>query len=105
MLLIPIVYRQIYNQGFVIGWHKAFNEAQVQAHLDAQAWLQRKAAAQQAELPFSEPLQKNIHMTQPDYQPPPIPWQDPELPAWLFWTTAAAIALLTAAAALLILGS
>lgn len=103
MLLVPNVYRQIYNQGFAIGWNQAWADHIAQAHQDAQAWQERKDAAHQAGLPFTESHPANFHMTRPGYRPPPPPWQEPELPAWLALTQIGVIACLAAAVAAAIL--
>ena len=102
MLLVPSIYRQIYNQGFAIGWNQAWAENIAQAHQDTQAWTARQNQAQQAGTPFAEPPPKNIYMTRPDFRPPPPPWQEPELPHWIFWSTAGIMALAAAGAAALL---
>ena len=89
MLLVPIVYRNIYNQGFAIGWNRALGQilafraakGDTQAQQEMQDWFRREAADEQAGHPFNEPA--------PSQPIPPPLWQEPELPAWIFGLAAA----------------
>lgn len=103
MLLVPNIYHKICNQGFAIGWNQAWAKKIAQAHQDAQAWTERQAAAEQAGIAFTEPHPENFHMTRPDFRPPPPPWQEPVLPAWLALAQIGVVAFLAAAIAAAIL--
>lgn len=107
MLLVQSVYRQLYNQGFAVGWNQAWADHIAQAHREAQAWQERKDAAEKTDIAFTEPRPENFPMTRPGYRPPPPPWQEPELPAWISLTQIGVIAFLTAAviAAILLISS